>query len=120
MMIELLREAIGLVAQPLAKDCKQFKDIELGKRTAFSVKTITVAGPNSGTWSATVVIGTTPDGRGWRPSLKTYEISNSTPVIDDALEISADNWGAWITSFTGDVNLLGTNGWKGINVMVEA
>lgn len=120
MLLELLKKAASTVAQPSASECKSFDSREKGLRSVHSVKTFTIAGPNTGTWSATVVVGSTPDGKGWRPTTKTYTISNSTPAVDDALDIAADNWGAWITAYSGDANVLGSNGWQGINAMVEA
>lgn len=118
--IDLLTGATGTVAQPEASSCKRFDDREKGLRQPFLKKVITVAGPNSGTWSATVVVGATPDGKGWSPSVKTYNISNDTPYVDDVIETPIDNWGAWITAYSGDANVLGTNGRSGINVMVSA
>lgn len=119
-MLQLLSQAIGLVAQPAASECKRFDEREKGLRPVHSVKTFTIAGPNTGTWTATVVVGSTPDGKGWRPTTKTYLISNVVPAVDDALDIASDNWGAWITAFSGDADALGSNGWRGINAMVEA
>ena len=119
-MLQLLSQAVGLVAQPVASECKRFDDREKGVRQPFLKKVITVAGPNTGTWTATVVVGATPDGKGWSPSVKTYNISNAVPFVDEVLETPFDNWGAWITAYTGDASALGTNGRRGIDVMVNA
>lgn len=92
----------------------------MGQRASHPVKVITVVGPDSGTWAATVIVATAPDGRGWSPVVKTYNISNTTPGLVDALSTPCDNWGAWITAYSGDASAVGANGFAGINVMVEA
>lgn len=119
-MIQLIKGATGIVAQPAANECKRFDDREKGIRQPFLKKVITAAGPNAGTWTATVVVGATPDGNGWSPSVKTYVLSNDTPFLDEVIETPIDNWGAWITDYTGDANVLGSNGRRGIDVMVNA
>ena len=118
--IDLLREAVGTVAQPSAGSAKSFQDRNMGQRATLLAKTITIIGPNTGTWAATVVVSPTPDGRGWSPVTKTYEISNTTPGLVETLETACDNWGAWITAYSGDADVTGSNGFHGINVMVEA
>lgn len=120
MMIELLRESVSTVAKPTADRAKSFQDRNMGQRDTHPVKVVTVVGPDTGTWSATVVVATAPDGRGWSPDSKTYNISNTTPGISEALSTPCDNWGAWITAYSGDASGTGANGFKGVNVMVEA
>lgn len=118
--IDLLRESVSTVAKPSAEVAKSFQERNMGQRASHPVKVITVVGPDTGTWSATVVVATAPDGRGWSPVVKTYSISNTTPGIAEALSTPCDNWGAWITAYSGDASGTGANGFKGINVMVEA
>ena len=118
--IDLIREAVSTVAKPLAEAAKRFRTNDPEQRPSHPVKVITVVGPDTGTWSATVVVATAPDGRGWSPVVKTYNISNTTPGLVDALSTPCDNWGAWITAYSGDASGTGANGFKGVNVMVEA
>lgn len=119
-MMNLLKEALGLVANPSAKEAKSFQVHNMGIRPTHPIKNIVVIGPNTGTWTATVVVGVAPDGRGWAPTVKTYNISNTTPAIDEAIDTPCDNWGAWVTAFSGGVDAEGSNGYRGLNVMVEA
>ena len=119
-MINLLNEALGLVAKPSAKEAKSFQVHNMGIRPTHGVKNFTIIGPDTGIWTATVVIGVAPDGRGWSPDVKTYNISNAVPGVTDVLETPCDNFGAWVTAFSGDVNAEGANGYRGLNVMVEA
>ena len=119
-MMNLLKEALGLVAKPSANAAKNFQVHNMGIRPTHPVKVLTIVGPDSGTWAATVVVATAPDGRGWSPVVETYEISNTTPGVVETGSTPCDNWGAWITAFSGDADVLGANGFRGINVMVEA
>lgn len=54
--------------------------------------------------------------------MKTYNVSNVTPYVDEIIDTPCHLWGAWITAYTGDAtNQTGvTNGRTGIDVMVEA
>lgn len=120
MVKTLIAGASSTVAQPDANDAN--KVVQLAD-PCHPRKVITVAGPNGSTaWTATVVVGTTPDRKGWSPSTKSYQISNTTPYIDEILDTPCHLWGAWITAYTGDAtNQTGvSNGRTGIDVMVEA
>lgn len=120
MVKTLIAGASSTVAQPAASDDKKVVQLH---DLSHARKVITVAGPNGSiAWAATVVVGTTPDRKGWSPNVKTYNISNATPYIDDILDTPCHLWGAWITTYTGDAtNQTGvTNGRTGIDVMVEA
>lgn len=118
--IDLIKEAVSTISKPSAGVAKTFQDRNMGQRASHPVKVITVIGPDGATaWSATIVVATAPDGRGWSPVTKTYTISNATPGLVDAMSTPCDNWGAWITAYSGDASGTGANGFKGINVMVE-
>lgn len=119
-LIDLLREAVSTVAQPPAANAKRISPSARPNQPVAATKVLTAAGPNSGTWTATVIVGVTPDGRGWSPNTKTFSISNATPIVTLALETSCDNWGAWITAYTGDASSTGSNGYKGVNLTLEA
>ena len=120
MVKKLIAGASSTVAKPDAADptkVVQFED------PAHPRKVITVAGPNGSTaWTATVVVGVTPDRKGFSPNVKTYNVSNVTPYVDEIIDTPCHLWGAWITAYTGDAtNQTGvTNGRTGIDVMVEA
>lgn len=120
MLIELLRGATSTTSQPAASAAKDFQDRNMGQRPARQLKGVTVAGPNTGTWTATVVVLLTPDGRGWSPTTKTYSISNVTPIVDDVFETTIDSFGAYVSAYTGDASGTGTNGYQGVNAMVNA
>lgn len=120
MLIELIKGATGTTTQPAASSANDFQDRNIGQRPARQLKGIMAAGPNTGTWTATVVLLLTPDGKGWAPTTKTYNISNTTPIVDDTFETSIDAFGGYVSAYTGDASGMGTNGYSGINLMVMA